>query len=79
MSIIHFLNVKEGDCSIIEHNSGHVSVIDVSNARKEYTEKEKLSALVKALMERGSGNLNQKAHPVNPIEYMKKFGITSIF
>ena len=30
----HFLNVKNGDCSIIEHGSGHVSVIDVCNARK---------------------------------------------
>jgi len=79
LSIVHFLNVKEGDCSIIEHTSGHISVIDVSNARKEYTEAEKLSALVKALMEKGSGNFNQKASPVNPIEYMKSFGITSIF
>ncbi|MDD5013763.1 MAG: hypothetical protein PHW73_01500 [Atribacterota bacterium] len=79
MSIVHFLNVKEGDCSIIEHTSGHVSVIDVSNARKEYTEAEKLSALVKALMEKGSGNFNQKACPVNPVEYMKSFRITSIF
>ena len=25
MATIHFLNVKEGDCSIIEHNSGHTS------------------------------------------------------
>ena len=79
MSVVHFLNVKEGDCSIIEHTSGHISVIDVSNARKEYTEAEKLSALVKALMEKGSGNFNQKAYPVNPVEYMKSFGITSIF
>ncbi len=79
MSVVHFLNVKEGDCSIINHVSGHISVIDVSNARKEYSKEEKLSALVKALMEAGSGNFNQKAYPVNPIEYMKSFGITSIF
>ena len=32
MATIHFLNVKEGDCSIIEHNSGHKTVIDVCNA-----------------------------------------------
>ena len=29
MATIHFLNVKDGDCSVIEHNSGHVTVIDV--------------------------------------------------
>ena len=33
MPVIHFLNVGEGDCSIIEHNSGHISVIDVSCAK----------------------------------------------
>ena len=33
MATIHFLNVKEGDCSIIEHNSGHTTVIDVCNAK----------------------------------------------
>ena len=82
MSVVHFLNVKEGDCSIINHVSGHISVIDVSNARKEYTEEVNISAMVKALFEAreaGSGNFNQKAYPVNPIEYMKSFGITSIF
>ena len=26
MSRVHFLNVNEGDCSVIEHNSGHISV-----------------------------------------------------
>ena len=82
MSVVHFLNVKEGDCSIINHVSGHISVIDVSHARKEYTEEVNISAMVKALFEAreaGSGNFNQKAYPVNPIEYMKSFGITSIF
>ena len=32
MARIHFLNVKEGDCSIIQHENGHVTMIDVSNA-----------------------------------------------
>lgn len=29
MATLHFLNVKEGDCSIIEHASGRVTVMDV--------------------------------------------------
>ena len=33
MPIVHYLNVKEGDCSIIQHGSGRISVIDVCNAR----------------------------------------------
>ena len=33
MSVIHFLNVKEGDCIWIKHNSEHNTIIDVSNAK----------------------------------------------
>ena len=29
MAKIHFLNVEEGDCSIIQHNNGHVTMIDI--------------------------------------------------
>lgn len=81
MPVVHFLNVKEGDCSIIQHGSGHISVIDVCNARKEETTEEKVAKFLKLMESKtaGSGNLNQKAYPVNPIEYMKSFGITSIF
>ena len=42
MAIIHFLNVLEGDCNIIQHDSGRISVVDVSNAyNKEDTPEEK--------------------------------------
>lgn len=29
MSKIHFLNVDEGDCSIIEHDNKHITMIDI--------------------------------------------------
>ena len=29
MAKIHFLNVDEGDCSIIEHDNGNVTMIDI--------------------------------------------------
>lgn len=35
MSVIHFLNVNEGDCNIIQHGSGRVTVIDVCNGKAE--------------------------------------------
>lgn len=81
MPVVHFLNVKEGDCSIIQHGSGHISVIDVCNARKEQSLENIIAELLKSTIEKatGSGNLNQKAYPVNPIEYLKSFGISSIF
>ncbi len=79
MATIHYLNVKEGDSSVIEHNSGHVSVIDVCNAKPTEPLAEALTAgLAKA--ERGiSGNFQQKKYPVNPITYLRDHEITSIF
>jgi hypothetical protein len=37
MAKIHFLNVDEGDCSIIEHDNGKITMIDIccGKLRKE--------------------------------------------
>lgn len=80
MPAIHYLNVKQGDCSVIEHVSGHVTVIDVCNAKQE-TVKEALAseALTKAAETGILGNFNQKRYPVNPISYVKSRGISSVF
>lgn len=88
MPRFHFLNVKSGDCSIIEHGSGHVSVVDVCNARLEENEKALSSSesailrlnsqqLVEATLARK--NYGQKSNPVNPIRYLKDHGLTNIF
>lgn len=55
-----WLNVKDGDCSLIEHNSGHTSVIDVCSANHVEPLQEALVAhMVKA--ERGiSGSFRQE-------------------
>ena len=84
MATIHFLNVKEGDCSIIQHISGHVTVIDVCNASisKPNTElQQPLDSIKRALMniEQTSGNFNQKHWPVNPIDYMEERKINRVF
>lgn len=89
MAIIHFLNVLEGDCNIIQHDSGRISVIDVSNAyNDEDTEEEKR---VKASKERAEMrkrtqvpsdkiDYRQKLNPDNPIEYLKtNIGTNNIF
>lgn len=79
MATIHYLNVKEGDCSVIEHNSGHVTVIDVCNAKPPEPGTEALAAAL-SKFERGiSGNFQQKKYPVNPITYLHDHGIKSIF
>jgi len=79
MATIHYLNVKEGDCSVIQHDSGRITVIDVCNAKPTEPLIEALAAgLAKA--ERGiNGNFQQKKYPVNPITYLRDHGIDSIF
>ena len=80
MPIVHFLNVKEGDCSIIQHYSGRVTVIDVCNAKPDHSD---LSIsemnLAKMATRAVFGNFNQKAYPVNPVAYLREHGIDSIF
>lgn len=78
MATIHYLNVKNGDCSIIQHNDRKVSVIDVNNADEPKTKSSFEEALKKAILS-GSQNKNQKDYPVNPIHYMTERGIDGVF
>lgn len=82
MPTIHFLNVKDGDCSIIEHVSGHKTIIDVCNAVAINEAVEKTDRYIRAAspLEKGVyGNFNQKKYPVNPIIYMRDRGMKSVF
>jgi competence protein ComEC len=88
MAVVHFLNVLEGDCNIIQHDSGRVSVIDVSNADNNIdTEAEKLKkqslsrqAMFSMTVPTGKKNYEQKKYPDNPITYLRdKLGATKIF
>lgn len=31
---LHFVNVKNGDCNILEHSSGNTTVVDISNGKE---------------------------------------------
>jgi competence protein ComEC len=82
MPQIHYLNVKNGDCSFIKHIDGRVTVIDVNNAylpsnQDRMYEREQL--LKSFTVEKWKGNFNQKNNPVNPIEYLKSHDISSVF
>lgn len=78
MAKIHFLNVDEGDCSIIQHDNGHVTMIDIccGNIKEE---PRSFEAFIKEAADAVRGNFNQKAHPTNPIKYLQELNITSIF
>lgn len=88
MSKIHFLNVLEGDCNIIQHDSGRITVIDVSNASNDQdTLKEQAvrnSGERKLMLSRtqvpvGKIDFQQKKTPDNPITYLKNLGIREIW
>lgn len=68
MAKIHFLNVGNGDCTIVEHDSGRNTVIDINQV--EYAEE---------VRKNNFGNLNQKSFPTDPIQYLKKHSISDIF
>jgi competence protein ComEC len=86
MSIIHFLNVLDGDCNIIQHDSGRTTVIDVSNATNDIdTPEEKTAKSIKEKDKLYTGvpsnkrDYKQKATPDNPIQYLNGLGVKSIF
>ena len=56
---IHFLNVLNGDCTIIEHETGRVSVIDICNG----------NAVGNNVV--SEANFNRQNNPTNPIIYLK--------
>lgn len=92
---IHFLNVGNGDCSIVEHESGNLSMIDINNGQElddktavEISEDLHLDP-AKVYNLAGQTNLTPyevlykygyKRNLTNPIEYLKGvIGKNSIF
>lgn len=66
MSKIYFLNVNNGDCIWIRHDSGRNTVIDICNGNSE---EQNLNEV----------NYYRKKHPTNPITFFKSMKMQSIF
>jgi beta-lactamase superfamily II metal-dependent hydrolase len=79
MRRVHFLNVNNGDCSIIQHGSGRVTVIDVCNASPTDVYAEAFLKAAAAFEPGKFGHFNQNKYPANPISYMRDRGIISVF
>ena len=78
MASVHMLNVAPGDCTIIRHNSGRVTMIDICDGNlEEASELEKLLAEDARLRPRG--NFRMCKYPTNSISYAERIGITGIF
>ena len=73
---VHFLNVMEGDCSIIEHDSGRITVIDICNGNVSQSTE---SLVQNEKFSKTAGNFHMKDHPTDPIAYMEGIGVSDIF
>ena len=75
---IHILNCGEGDCHIIKHNSGHITVIDICNGNLEKVDESRgIVALEKMA---AKGNFGMCKHPTNPLDFLKdKLNAKSVF
>ncbi len=79
MSKIHLLNVKNGDCTIIEHDSGRLTMIDICAGNIETETEPQKSELEYLLSANPKGNYGMCNKPTNPIEYLKKIDKTRLF
>ena len=75
---IHFLNVKQGDCSFLERPSGRLTVIDIccGNLPHDGVLQAKAASLRGA---KPSGNYAMCANPTNPIHYLESKGLSNIW
>jgi beta-lactamase superfamily II metal-dependent hydrolase len=78
MASVHFLNVSPGDCTVIQHGSNRVSMIDMCDGNIQTGG---LNFLKEAASygARPKGNFGMCNRPTNPVSYLQKLGITSIF
>lgn len=76
MAKVHLLTVGQGDCTIIEHVSGHITVMDICGGNRTVSKEE---ARLLEVYEKPRGNFAMCKKPTNPIEYLESLGKNSIF
>jgi competence protein ComEC len=78
MARVHFVNVFPGDCTIIQHASGRVSMIDICDGNSETTQKALFESVAKS-EGKVAGNFGMCQYNTNPIDYCNALGIKSVF
>jgi competence protein ComEC len=81
MSKFHFLNVKQGDCRIIQHEGSRVSMIDICNGNA--ARKDKPARLIESLLAShgptAPGDFGMCQRPTHPLDYLDELGIKQIW
>jgi beta-lactamase superfamily II metal-dependent hydrolase len=78
MASVHLLNVGSGDCTIIQHNSGRVTLIDIcgGNATRDRDE----GILAKTIAEIAvKGNFRMCERPTHPLAYLDRLSFNQVF
>ena len=76
-SRIHFLNVDPGACTLIEHASGRISMVDICCGHQP--DRKKKTRQIPSQPSNGSNNFRMRYYSTNPISYLRELGITSLF
>lgn len=71
MAKVHFLNVNQGDCIILEHDSGRVTMFDICAGNIDREQSALLKAMVEQIITPAKGNFRMCEHPTNPLDYLK--------
>ncbi|SEI14939.1 ComEC/Rec2 family competence protein [Paraburkholderia hospita] len=86
MAKVHIINVSPGDCTLIEHNSGRITGIDICGGNLEVRQKAaameaRATGLLGLLKEGGNGGGNYRMceRPSNPINYIQTHGLGKLF
>ena len=79
MPKIHFLNVNHGDCIILQHNSGRVTVFDISAGNIERQQRGVTGAVAKSSLTMAKGNYRMCQYPTNPLDYLTRMRINKIW
>ena len=72
MAKVHHLNVNQGDCIILEHDSGRVTMFDICAGNIEREQSALMKAMARELITPAKGNFRMCEHSTNPLDYLKK-------
>ena len=79
MPKIHFLNVNQGDCIILEHDSNRVTVFDISAGNIERQKSAAVTVLGSRDITPAKGNYRMCQRPTNPLDYLAQMGADEIW
>ena len=77
MSSVHFLNVRQGDCILLRHNSCRSTLYDICAGN--IPRKTQDQGLIEKRLSPALGNFQMCQHPTNPLDYLQSLGLSSVW